>query len=114
MFRIRRSCYRGVNSFEVPTERTIFAEGHHNFRTEFRKWVDKEVAPFHPDWEQAKQVPKAIWRRAAELGFLCPQTSARYGGLELDYLYNAIIVEELCRVGASGFAMSLHSDIVAP
>lgn len=95
-------------------ERTIFSEAHDLFRTQFRKWVKKEVEPFHPDWEKAKQVPKAIWRRAGELGFLCPQTSAQYGGLELDYLYNAIVVEELCRVGASGFAMSLHSDIVAP
>ena len=95
-------------------DRLIFSEAQIEFRNQFRKWVEKEVAPFHPQWEEDKQVPKAIWRRAGELGFLCPQTSEAYGGLGLDYMYNAIIVEELCRVGASGFAMSLHSDIVAP
>lgn len=95
-------------------DRLIFSEAQVEFRNQFRKWVEKEVAPFHPQWEEDKQVPKAIWRRAGELGFLCPQTSEAYGGLGLDYMYNAIIVEELCRVGASGFAMSLHSDIVAP
>ncbi len=95
-------------------DRLIFSEAQIEFRNQFRKWVEKEVAPFHPQWEEDKQVPKAIWRRAGELGFLCPQTSEAYGGLGLDYMYNAIVVEELCRVGASGFAMSLHSDIVAP
>jgi acyl-CoA dehydrogenase len=95
-------------------ERTIFSEQHDLFRNQFRKWLEKEVVPFHEQWEEAKQVPKSVWRRAGELGFLCPQVGEAYGGMAVDFLHNAIVTEEISRVGASGLALSLHSDIVAP
>jgi acyl-CoA dehydrogenase len=95
-------------------ERTIFSEQHDLFRSQFRKWLEKEVVPFHEQWEEAKQVPKSVWRRAGELGFLCPQVSEAYGGMAADFFHNAIVTEEISRVGASGLALSLHSDIVAP
>lgn len=95
-------------------ERTIFSEQHDLFRIQFRKWLEKEVVPFHEQWEEAKQVPKSVWRRAGELGFLCPQVGEAYGGMAADFLHNAIVTEEISRVGASGLALSLHSDIVAP
>ena len=95
-------------------ERTIFSKEHDLFRDQYRKWLEKEVVPFHEQWEADGQVPKEIWRRAGELGFLCPQLPEEYGGLDADFRYNAIITEETAKVGASGLALSLHSDIVAP
>jgi acyl-CoA dehydrogenase len=95
-------------------ERTIFTKDHDMFRDNFRKWLEKEVIPFHEKWEEQQQVPKEIWRRAGELGFLCPQLPEAYGGMGADFLYNAIITEEVARVGVSGLALSLHSDIIAP
>jgi acyl-CoA dehydrogenase len=95
-------------------ERTIFSKEHDLFRDQYRKWLEKEVLPHHEAWEEDGQVPREIWRRAGELGFLCPQLPDTYGGLDADFRYNAIITEETARVGASGLALSLHSDIVAP
>lgn len=95
-------------------ERTIFTKDHDMFRDNFRKWLEKEVVPFHEKWEEQQQVPKEIWRRAGELGFLCPSQAEEYGGMGADFLYNAIITEEVAKAGTSGLALSLHSDIIAP
>jgi acyl-CoA dehydrogenase len=95
-------------------ERTIFTKDHDLFRDNFAKWLDKEVVPFHEQWEEKQQVPKEVWRRAGELGFLCMQIAPEYGGLGVDFLYNAIVTEEVAKRGTSGLALSLHSDIIAP
>ena len=42
--------------------------------------------------------PRAIWRRAAELGFLCPRVPSAYGGADADFLYSVILLEEQARV----------------
>ena len=95
-------------------ERTLFSPEHDLFRDQFRKWLDKEVVPHHEKWEEEGQIPREIWRRAGELGFLCPQLPEEYGGMDVDFRYNTIICEETARVGASGLALTLHSDIIAP
>ena len=39
---------------------------------------------------------------------------AEYGGGGVDFIYDAIVMEELSRVRAHGLMMSLHSDICIP
>lgn len=84
------------------------------FQTTFRKWVAKEVVPHHQEWEHAGQVPHALWEKAGAQGFLCIPQAEKWGGLGLDFRYANVVGEELARVGASGVAFTLHSDIVAP
>src|SRR3989304_2299311 len=48
----------------------IFNEEHEMFRAAVRSFVDKEVAPHIEAWEAAGQIPKSIWPRMGELGFL--------------------------------------------
>ncbi len=84
------------------------------FQQTFRKWVEREVKPFHADWEREGCVPRELWKKAGEQGYLCIPQQEQYGGLGLDFRYATVVTEELSRVGASGVAFSLHSDIVAP
>lgn len=96
-------------------KREIFEEEHQMFRDAFRRFVEKEVVPYHDAWEKAGVVPRALWRKAGELGFLGMQVPEEYGGGGvLDFRYNAIITEELLRVGASGVGFGLHNDITIP
>jgi long-chain-acyl-CoA dehydrogenase len=96
-------------------ERIIFEEEHRAFRKSFGAWVDTEVAPHHEQWEQDGIVPRDLWRKAGEQGFLCTDVPTEYGGGGVtDYRYNVIIQEELIRVGASGVGFALHNDIVVP
>lgn len=94
--------------------RTVFREDHEAYRTQFRRFVDREIAPHHRQWERDGIVPRALWRRAGEEGFLCPMLAAEHGGGGGDFGHSAVVVEELARVNASGVAFQLHSDIVVP
>lgn len=84
------------------------------FQLTFRKWVDKEITPFHADWEKEGCVPRELWRKAGEQGYLCIPQAEEYGGLGLDLRYACVVMEELCRAQATGVGFSLHSDIIAP
>jgi acyl-CoA dehydrogenase len=55
-----------------------------------------------------------VWERAGEAGYLCPWLSAEEGGPGGDFLHSVVVSEELGRAYETGFAMPLHSDVVAP
>jgi len=91
-----------------------YTEEHEMLRDTFKKFIEKEITPYHEQWEKDGMVPRELWLKAGENGFICPWADEKYGGIEADYLYSAIMTEELTKAGASGFALGLHSDIVVP
>jgi alkylation response protein AidB-like acyl-CoA dehydrogenase len=96
-------------------KRDIFEEEHEMFRRAFRQFVEAEVVPHHEQWEKEGIVPRELWTKAGEYGFLGMDVPEEYGGGGIkDFRYNTIITEELVRVAASGPGFSLHNDIVIP
>jgi alkylation response protein AidB-like acyl-CoA dehydrogenase len=95
-------------------QRTLFTPDHEAFRDSFRRFIDKEIAPFHADWEEQGYVDRKVWNKAGENGFLCMTMPEEYGGSGADKLYSVIQFEEVARAGCSGIGFSLHSEIVAP
>ena len=91
-----------------------YTEEHRIFRDAVRKFFAKEVTPYVDEWEESGQVPKSAWKKMGDNGFLCMQVPEEYGGLEADFLYSVIIMEELARTNHFGLLSSLHSDIVIP
>lgn len=94
--------------------RKIFKDEHQIFRESFRKFLDKEVVPFIDQWEKDGIVPKDVWKKMGENGFLCPWMEEKYGGSNAGYEYSVVINEELSYVGANGLLAGLHSDIIVP
>ena len=96
--------------------RQIFSPEHEAFRSEVRRFVENEVMPRHAEWEEQRNIPRDIWLRAGKIGILCANVPEEYGGPGADWLYNAIVLEEFGRAGASGpgSAFMVHSEIVAP
>src|ERR1700716_1453715 len=94
-------------------ERTIFREEHHIFRESVRRFVDREIVPFHAQWEKDGVVPRELWLKAGAQGLLCCTVPEAYGGPGLDYLFDVVVFEELWRVGASGPGFMIHTDLVA-
>ena len=92
----------------------IYEEDHAIFRDSVRKFVEKEVAPYHEQWEKDSIVPKSLWLKAGEAGLLSPTVPEEYGGPGCDFRYNGIVSEELARCGYTGPGFSLHSDIAVP
>lgn len=95
-------------------ERTLFNADHEAFRDSFRRFMEKEIAPFHADWEEQGYVDREVWRKAGENGFLCMTLPEAHGGAGADRLYSVVQMEELARGGFSGIGYGLHSEIVAP
>jgi len=92
--------------------RFAYNEDHEAFRQTVRSFLQKEGVPNVNDWEKNRLVPKEFWRKAGEIGMLCPTVPEEYGGLGLDFGYNAIVNEEMSFNGVpAGF--TLQSDIVS-
>ena len=75
--------------------RTAFSEDHDLFRDQVRRFFERELIPHLERWEQQGEIDKAFWRKSGEAGLLCPNVPEAYGGLGLDFGYNAVIDEEL-------------------
>jgi long-chain-acyl-CoA dehydrogenase len=92
--------------------RSAYNEDHEAFRQSVRQFLLKEVAPNAKQWQEDGIVPKSIWPKAGEVGMLCPTAPVEYGGLGLDFGYNAIVDEESAYYGGAATGFSLQSDIV--
>ena len=94
-------------------ERSLFTPEHDMWRDTVRRFMEKEVVPFHDQWEKDGIVPRELWLKAGEAGLLCCTVPEEYGGLGLDYLFDVVVFEEMWRVGASGPGFLIHTDLVA-
>ncbi|RLB41994.1 MAG: acyl-CoA dehydrogenase [Deltaproteobacteria bacterium] len=91
-----------------------YTEEHRIFREAVRRFFEKEVIPYVDEWEEAGIVPKSVWRKMGEQGFLCMQVPEEYGGAGADFLYSVVLAEELVRTNHTGLTAPLHSDVVVP
>src|SRR5258705_840064 len=94
--------------------RDVFAEEHELFRRQVRKFVDKEIVPKVEEWNARGTSDRASWKRAGSEGFLGVCAPAEHGGSGADFLYAAIVNEEMSRARAHAMMISLHADIVMP
>ena len=95
-------------------KREIYTEEHDIFRDAFRKFLGKEVVPHQEAWLKAGIVPREIWKTTGEQGFIAPWVSEAYGGAGADFLYSAVEIEEIARIGETGFTLNLHGEIIVP
>ncbi len=99
----------------MSTRPSIYEQEHEDFRASVRTFLDKEVVPFHDQWETDGQVSREVWTKAGEAGLLCFDVDEEYGGAGVkDFRYNTVVAEEMARVGASGPGFPVHSDIIVP
>ena len=96
------------------TAASPYTAEHEAFRDQVRRFVAREIAPNHGEWERAGVVPREAWEKAGAAGLLCCETPEEYGGPGGDFGFSAAVIEELARAGATGPGFSVHSDIVAP
>ena len=79
------------------------------FRETVTRFIAAEMVPNDAAWREQHHVGHAIWRRAGQVGVLCADIPAEYGGLGGNFRHEAIVHEELGRHGMSGFAAGVHS-----
>lgn len=92
-----------------------------------REWVDKEVTPFCHEWSEAKQIPRTVLKRAAEIGLLAAISGAGtnpamekfmpYGlpagikSSEFDIFHEFVCIDELARCGSGGLIWAMQGGL---
>jgi acyl-CoA dehydrogenase len=94
-----------------------FGEEHEELRQTVSRFVTKEIAPNVDEWEEAREFPRELFSRCAELGFLGLKFPEELGGQGGTHLHDAVWVEELARSGGSGgvaAGLNAHASIAMP
>jgi acyl-CoA dehydrogenase len=94
-----------------------FGPEHEELRETIDRWVQSEIAPHIDEWEDAREFPRSLYNRAAELGFLGLKYPEELGGQGGDYLHDAVWAEQLARAGCSGgvgAGLGAHTGIATP
>src|SRR5262245_36836518 len=94
--------------------RDLYSEEHELFRAQFRRFAAAEIAPRIERWNREGTTDKATWRKTGEAGFLGAAAPAPYGGAGGDFLFDAVLMEEMARIRAHAMMLSLHSDVCMP
>jgi len=89
---------------------------HRQLREQLRRFIANEIVPHAEAWEDLGEVPKSVFLRMGELGFLGVTMPEAYGGADFDALGAVVFGEELARSAFGGFTSAVgdHADIAAP
>ncbi|NVN86824.1 MAG: acyl-CoA dehydrogenase family protein [Rhodopseudomonas sp.] len=94
------------------TKSPFYTAEHDAFRDMVRRFVDREIAPFAHQWDEAGEFPRELYEKAAAIGLLGLGFPEEYGGTEVDRFMWIIAVQELARAGAGGVSASLKSNSI--
>ena len=91
----------------------LFTEEHEQLRTSVRSFVEQELTPHVEEWEAQELFPKAVLRRAGELGLFGLKYPEIVGGSGPNFLADAVVTEEIARCGSGGVAACFggHKDL---
>lgn len=89
---------------------------HQSFRATVRRFVESEIVPRAREFDRNGRFDKALYPKMGELGFLGIRYDPAYGGLGLDYSYQAIWLEEISLCDNAGVCMglSVQTDMATP
>ncbi|MDE2421797.1 MAG: acyl-CoA dehydrogenase family protein [Gammaproteobacteria bacterium] len=86
------------------------------FRDNFRRFMVDNIEPYYATWEKEGIMPREVWNKLGENGYLCVDMPEEYGGYGVPVNYSLMLVEESARAGYGSLstAISVHSEITAP
>src|ERR1035437_8634355 len=98
----------------MPADRPAWSDDDiEAFRELAHAFFEKECAPHEERWCEQQHVDRAAWRKAGELGLLCPSIPTEFGGGGGTFAHEAVMAEEQVRTGAPSLGTTVHSTIVA-
>jgi acyl-CoA dehydrogenase len=100
----------------LPALQPPFTEEHEELRESVRGFLDRELAPHAQQWEAERWFPDEVFDKLAAQGLLGLKYPTELGGQGGDYLHEAVLVEELSRIGSGGTAAGIgaHTNIATP
>jgi alkylation response protein AidB-like acyl-CoA dehydrogenase len=96
-------------------DRGLYTSHHEAYRDTVREFLVREVTPRHAQWEADRWIDRSVFAAAAKHGIYGLAIPQEYGGAgESDYRYRMVVAEEIAKVHALSFALtiSLQDDLV--
>jgi acyl-CoA dehydrogenase len=90
----------------------FYSPEHEAFRSTVRRFVDKEIAPFVDEWDEAGGFPRELYKKASSAGLMQLGFPEEYGGVPTDPFFGIIKSEEMARHGSGGVNASLNSHTI--
>jgi acyl-CoA dehydrogenase len=93
-----------------------FTEEHEELRASARGFIERELTPHAQEWEEEEWFPDEVFAKLAGQGLLGLKYPEEHGGQGGDYLHEAVLIEELTRIGSGGTAAGIgaHVNIATP
>jgi len=93
-----------------------FTHEHEELRESIRGFIDRELAPHAQQWEDDCWFPDEVFPKLAAQGLLGLKYPTELGGQGGDYLHEAVMCEEMARIGSGGTAAGIgaHVNIATP
>ncbi len=83
-----------------------FSEDHEMFRQGLRDFLKKEVIPHIDQWEEERKTPREIWKKMGDMGYLGLNYPEEYGGMDADFFYSVVFMEEIAKCYSGGFTIA--------
>ena len=91
----------------------FYTEDHEAFRLVVRQFTEKEIVPHIAEWEEAGEVPRMLYKKAADVGIFGDGFDAQYGGHgQRDAILRMVILQEVSAAGSGGVVASLLSNYI--
>ncbi|HJM99252.1 MAG TPA: acyl-CoA dehydrogenase family protein [Acidimicrobiales bacterium] len=91
----------------------FYSEDHEAFRLVVRQFTEKEIVPHIAEWEEAGEVPRNLYKKAAAVGIFGDGFDAEYGGHgQRDAILRMVILQEVSAAGSGGVVASLLSNYI--
>ncbi|MCW3472812.1 acyl-CoA dehydrogenase family protein [Rhodococcus pyridinivorans] len=96
-------------------QRSLYDKEHELYRESVRAFLEREVAPYQEQWDRDGMIDRSVFARAAKSGIYALEVPEQHGGSgESDYRYRMVVCEEIARINALSFALTiaLQDDLV--
>lgn len=91
----------------------FYSEDHEAFRSVVRQFAKNEIIPNIQEWEQAGEVPRGLYKKAASIGLFGDGFEEVYGGHgQRDAIVRMVIMQELAMAGSGGVVASMLSNYI--
>ena len=84
-----------------------FNEEHALFRQTLKDFFSAEMAPYFKEWEKNRRIPRWVWKKMGDMGFLGLDHEEKYGGIKADWFTTAVFCEEIAATLNGGFATAI-------
>ncbi len=94
-----------------------FTGDHEQFRQSVRGTIEREIAPYVDEWEEAGAFPgHRLFKALGDAGLFGLEYDTAYGGQGADHSYTVVLGEELGRINCGGvpMAISVQTDMATP